>query len=503
MVMGASSSAGKTFLTALICRCLARRGVRVAPFKSQNISNNAMVCKDGSEIGRAQALQAFAARIAPHADMNPILIKPEGNGRSQIVVNGRSIPAMESCDYVNRREQLWPHVTAALDRLRTQYDVVVIEGAGSPAELNLADVEMVNMSVARYCDAPVLLVGDIERGGVFAQLLGTMMLLPAADRRRFRGLIVNKFRGDLSLFDKGVQILESRGGVPVLGVLPWIDDHGLPDEDAAALTCTMPVESDTLLDIAVVRLPHIANFDDFDPLKAEPAVRLRFVSTVEQLGSPTVVILPGTKNTIDDLHWLRECGLASRITSLAQHNTTIVGICGGYQMLGRTIQNPALLESDSSSCEGLNLLDIDTVLHPEKHTSLSRFRVTDDRICPGAKGAVFHGYEIHYGRSQTTSPWLEGAGDNSSQSAGNTDKAEGARSADGRIWGCYLHGLFANDRFRRQWLQHLGATLSDGPQTSLDASLDRAADIFEKHIDFCRVMETIGIPAGPQEHCHV
>jgi len=233
MVMGTSSSAGKTLLTAMICRCLARRGVRVAPFKSQNMSNNAMVCEDGSEIGRAQALQAFASGVAPVADMNPVLLKPEGNCRSQVVVNGRSTGALEASDYFNRRKQLWPHITAALDRLRAQYEVVVIEGAGSPAELNLADVEMVNMPVARYCNAPVLLVGDIERGGIFAQLLGTTMLLPPTDQRRFRGFIVNKFRGELSLFDKGIEILESRGGVPVLGVLPWIDDHGLPEEDAA------------------------------------------------------------------------------------------------------------------------------------------------------------------------------------------------------------------------------------------------------------------------------
>jgi adenosylcobyric acid synthase len=286
MVMGTSSSAGKSLLTAALCRCFANRGVRVAPFKAQNMSNNAAVCKDGGEIGRSQALQAIAARATPHSDMNPILLKPEGNTRSQVIVNGKPLASangkpIEAADYFERRQQLWPMVTSALDRLREQYDLVIIEGAGSPAELNLADVEMVNMSVARYCQSPVLLVGDIERGGVFAQLLGTLWLLPPEDRALVRGLIVNKFRGDLRLFDRGVEILEERGNVPVLGVLPWIDALRLPEEDAVALMnshgeedfCFANNENDKRLDIAVIHLPHIANFDDFDPLASDSRVR--------------------------------------------------------------------------------------------------------------------------------------------------------------------------------------------------------------------------------------
>ncbi len=236
MVMGTSSSAGKSLLTTALCRCLARRGFRVAPFKAQNMSNNAAVCSDGTEIGRSQALQAIAAGAVPHSDMNPILLKPEGHTRSQVIVNGRPFKTLEAVDYFQRRQQLWPQVTAALDRLRDQYDVIVIEGAGSPAELNLANVEMVNLSVARYCQSPVLLVGDIERGGVFAQLLGTLWLLEPEDRKLIKALLVNKFRGDLSLFDSGIEILKARGGVDVLGVLPWIEGLQLPEEDAVALS---------------------------------------------------------------------------------------------------------------------------------------------------------------------------------------------------------------------------------------------------------------------------
>lgn len=490
MVMGTGSSVGKSLLATAICRCFARRGIRVAPFKSQNMSNNAAVC-EGGEIGRAQALQAAAAGVKPSTDMNPILLKPEGDIKSQVVVNGRPLHTLEAADYFTRRKQLWPHVTAALDRLRQSYDVVVIEGAGSPVELNLTDVEMVNMSVARYCQAAVLLVGDIERGGVFAQLLGTLSLLPTVDQRLIRGLIVNKFRGDLSLFDSGIEILQQRGGVPVLGVLPWIELLNLPEEDAAELTSSNTNRRIDQLDIAVIRLPHISNFDDFDPLKAESHVALRYVDSVAQLDQPDVVILPGTKNTIDDIDWLRESGLANRIRELAKSsdsNVTIVGVCGGYQMLGRVISNPYQLESDKVESQGLDLLDVDTTFQQQKRASQIKFQIIDDSLSPGVGDEIFDGYEIHSGQSKTRSAWIRRV-ENCSDST--LSPLDGAMSHDKRIWGCYIHGLFHNDSFRRAWLQNLGVEpdMAESVAVKLNAAIDRLADAFETNVDFETIME--------------
>ena len=523
MVMGTSSSAGKSLLVTALCRCFARRGVRVAPFKSQNMSNNAAVCSDGAEIGRSQALQAFAAHVLPHSDMNPILLKPEGATHSQVIVNGRPLPehqgrSLEASDYFQRRNELWGFVTSALDRIREEYDLIIIEGAGSPAELNLAEVEMVNMSVARYCNASVILVGDIERGGVFAQLLGTLWLLPENDRKLIRGLIVNKFRGDLRLFDRGVEILEERGQVPVLGVLPWIDALKLPEEDAVALfdgngneksashsSADRATEtSSRQLDIAVIHVPHIANFDDFDPLNNEPAVRLRYVRSLERLGTPDVVVLPGTKNTLGDLHWLKSSGLADRIVQLAKTGTRIVGICGGYQMLGKHLSNPHSMENNWMEAEGLGLLDVTTIFHREKQTFQVEAVIEDGSISAKTLGERVHGYEIHVGQTTTSSPWLRRirTGDQAVESAtresSSFESLDGAKSDDNRIWGCYLHGLFHNDTFRRGWLSSLGVeprACNDPNQLSYHAvineSLDRLADAFEANIDFTRVEQLV------------
>lgn len=495
MVMGTGSSAGKSLLTTAICRCLARRGVRVAPFKGQNMSNNASVCAGGGEIGRSQALQAIAAGVSPTTDMNPVLLKPEGQTRSQVIVNGSAMQTLEATDYFKRRQQLWPHVTAALDRLRREYDVVVIEGAGSPAELNLADVEMVNLSIARYCRSPVILVGDIERGGVFAQLLGTLWLMEPDDRELVHGLIVNKFRGDLSLFDSGVEILQQRGGVPVLGVLPWIEGLELPEEDAVALDDADRRDGGKQshvddLDIAVIRLPHIANFDDFDPLASHDGAGLRYVSSVADWGNPSVVILPGTKNTCGDLQWLHTSGLAARVQAFANSGGDVVGICGGYQMLGTRIENPLGLETDAGVVEGLGLLPTITKFQNEKQTVQVRRRMTDDTIAPGITGTSLVGYEIHNGVTTTDSPWLE-----VNEQAANGQAAkehrefkiggDGCWSRGGRVWGCYLHGLFANDEFRAAWLKRLGvSTIAQrSSEQRLQDSLDRLADHFEKHIN--------------------
>jgi adenosylcobyric acid synthase len=487
MIQGTSSSVGKSLLTAALCRVFARRGMRVVPFKAQNMSNNAAVCPDGSEIGRAQAVQAAACGIEPAADMNPVLLKPEGDSRSQVIVLGRPWQTLRAAAFYRRKEELWPIVTAALDRLRASYELVLIEGAGSPAELNLRPLDIVNMAVARYARAPVLLAGDIDRGGIFAQLLGTLWLLEPEERALVRGLLVNKFRGDLALFADGVRILEERGGVPVLGVVPHLPALTVPEEDAVALDTSAPRRRNGGLDIAIIRLPHIANFDDFDPLMAEPGVTVRYVQTPRELGQPHAIILPGTKCTLSDLAWLRTTGLAETIGEWAAWGGAVAGICGGYQLLGRVIRDPYGIESPAGESAGLGLLPVETTFAQEKATFRVRASV---RGGPGwlsvAAGQEVDGYEIHMGRTIGGRAWLDIASRNG-QPAGLSD---GAVGDDGRVWGCYLHGLFANTGLRRAWLDslHRGtAPRAAAPGASLHESLERLADAVEAALDMTRL----------------
>lgn len=485
MIQGSSSSAGKSWLVTALCRLYARRGVRVAPFKAQNMSNNAAVCADGGEIGRAQALQALAAGIAPTVDMNPILLKPEGNGRSQVIVRGRIWNRFSAREYYQRKEELWPIVTESLDRLRAEYELVLMEGAGSPAELNLRSFDLVNMSVARYARAPVLLVGDIDRGGIFAQLLGTLWLLNCDERAIVCGLVVNKFRGDSSLFDEGVRILEDKGEIPVLGVVPFLAGAVLPEEDSVWLDSASQKDEANTIDIAVIRLPHIANFDDFDALRTEPGVRVRFVDSIETLGQPHAVIVPGTKSTIQDLIWLRERGLFQEIRRRAQQGLSVVGICGGYQILGQTIQDPQQVEAEVRKIDGLALLPVYTTFESRKSTRQVHARVLEG---PGwlseLSGVIVQGFEIHMGQTQTPSPWL------ATDEGTLQPQVDGAIDSSGRIWGCYLHGLFANDAFRRVWLASIarqGRPSINGQVSSyssaLEETLDRLAQTVEQALD--------------------
>ncbi len=490
MVQGTSSFAGKSLLVTALCRIYARRGIKVAPFKAQNMSNNAAVCADGGEIGRAQALQAAAAGIAPTVDMNPVLIKPEADSRSQIIVMGRPWHTLAAKNYYEKKAALWEYVIAALDRLRDAYDLVLIEGAGSAAEINLKRGDIVNMAVARYANAPVLLVGDIDRGGIFAQLLGTLWLLEPEERALVRGLVVNKFRGDLSLFDEGVRMLEEKGDVPVLGVIPYLKDLSLPDEDSVSVESASRSPrpaSVNRTDIAVLAFPRISNFDDFDALEAQPGVTVRYVSSPADLGQPHAVILPGSKSTIADLGWLRKSGLADAVTAFARKGGAVVGICGGYQMLGESISDPQHVESNVERTSGLGLLPVRTRFSKEKATYQARARIGMKNlpIFPlqnreALDSMSLEGYEIHAGETDSPAAWLEITHRNGQQ----VRVADGCVSPDGKIWGCYLHGIFGNDGFRHAWLESLGWSGKGVSQEQVFRhSLEALADAVEQALN--------------------
>lgn len=498
------SSVGKSLLVAALCRIFKQDGQRVAPFKAQNMALNSFATLDGREVGRAQAMQADAAGVDVTVEMNPVLIKPEADSFAQIVVMGKPWARLPAGEYMSRRGELWTVVTNALDSLRAQYDLILMEGAGSPAELNLRRGDLVNMAIAVYSDAPVLLVGDIDRGGIFAQLLGTYWLLDETEREHVKGFIVNKFRGDVRLFDNGVKILEERGGVRVLGLVPFIRDLQIADEDSVALdepASALGAPRADSLEIAVIRLPHISNFDDFDPLRAEADVELRFVDRVEALGEPDLVILPGTKTTSADLRFLRERGLADRIVELARRGVGTLGICGGYQMLGMTICDPLAVESDQIEVKGLGLLPMTTTFSKEKQTVRARGRIATERgLFANTRNLEVTGYEIHMGR---TSGGLHAGSEPLQRVVARgeegVDDVDGTVNADGMIAGTYFHGLFENDDLRSTLLANLaarkGRTRTGAPaRFDRGAQYDRLAQIVRTHLDMAQVYCILDLP---------
>ncbi len=495
MVLGTSSNAGKSLLVTALCHAFARRGIRVAPFKAQNMSNNAAVCPDGSEIGRAQATQAMAAGLQPAVDMNPVLIKPEADAHSQVVVLGKPWDSLPAKNYYEKKGFLWQIVTASLDRLRKEYDLVIMEGAGSPVELNLKANDIVNIPIAKYANAPMILVGDIDRGGIFAQLLGTLWLLPDNEKAMMRGFVVNKFRGDISLFEDGIDIIEEKGNVPVLGVLPYLHGLHIPDEDAVTLETLSPVSLSDInreqTNIAVIHLPRIANFDDFDPLFTEPGVHVRYVTRRDAVGKPDAIIIPGTKSTIADLNWLKATGLADEIVKFAEDGGAVVGICGGYQMLGEVIHDVAGVEGNTAVSPGLNLLPIQTHFEQIKATHQAKATISNNTTdwLHAIADKIITGYEIHMGRTESSSPWLT----LTERSGQSVAVADGAMSENGRIWGCYLHGLFANAGLRRAWLTSLGWTGGDDDAAPdpFAASLSRLADTVESVLNMELLEEII------------
>ncbi len=499
MIMGTHSDAGKSILVTALCRIFAQAGYRVAPFKAQNMALNAGVTPEGHEIARATMAQAEAAGISAHVDMNPILLKPEGQQRSQVVLNGRPYTHIEASNWLSLKSLLWPHVTAALERLRARYDLVIIEGAGSPAEINLKEGDIVNMRVARHTGSPVLLVGDIDRGGVFAALVGTMVLLEPEERALVKGFVINKFRGEVSLLGDGLRLLQERAfNTPTLGVIPFLPQIGVAAEDSVALEERRSGGAEErgsggkntpLVDIAVIRLPRISNFDDFDPLKAEPGVQVRFVERVEELGHPAAIILPGSKTTLADLAWLRQSGLAERIVSLAQAHTPVVGLCGGYQILGRRLFDPDGVEAEAGAgAAGLDLLPIETVFAGDKRTvQVQATLQASAGPLAALQGTPIRGYEIHMGRSGYVADDVSPLCHIGPAGAGHTD---GAMIQAGQIWGTYLHGIFDNDGLRHAWLRSLGWQ-DDGQLFNRQAAYQRLAEHVRAHLDMAALQQII------------
>ena len=489
MVQGTMSGAGKSLLCTALCRIFAQDGYKVAPFKSQNMALNSFVTRAGLEMGRAQVVQAQAAGVEPDVRMNPILLKPSSDVGSQVIVNGEVRGDMPARAYFRQKKALIPEILRAYESLAQEYDILVIEGAGSPAEINLKADDIVNMGLAKLVDAPVLLVGDIDRGGVFAQLYGTVALLEADERARICGLIINKFRGDVEILRPGLAKLEEKTHLPVLGVVPYTRAD-IEDEDSLSerLQSSKAVKP---LDLAVVRLPHISNFTDFMPLEQHPLLGVRYVQNVRELGSPDLIILPGTKNTVEDLLWLRQCGLEAAVQKLTKRGTPILGVCGGYQMLGRTLDDTLGSESGQpQTLRGLALLPTDTVFTAEKH----RAQVTATAAAPFA-GASLTGYEIHTGRTAV-------------QGTPFCTQADGTPEGcvQGTVFGTYLHGLFDSGELTEKLAAYLCKQKGLRPEAAAPISMERyraqqfdlLADSVRAALDLPAVYAAMGLPTSKE-----
>ena len=493
MVQGTMSNAGKSLLAAGLCRIFKQDGYRVAPFKSQNMALNSFITEEGLEMGRAQVMQAEAAGIAPSVLMNPILLKPTNDVGSQVIVNGEVMGTMSARDYFQYKKKLVPEVMKAYHTLAEQNDIIVIEGAGSPAEINLKAEDIVNMGMAKVAEAPVLLVGDIDRGGVFAQLYGTVELLEPDEREMIKGLIINKFRGDKTILDPGVKMLEEKCNIPVVGVAPYLD---IQVEDEDSLTDRFDRNQEIgLIDIAVIRVPRISNFTDFNPFESIPGVSLRYVKHLSELGNPDVIMLPGTKNTMEDLQWLRESGMEALILKAAAKGTFVFGICGGYQMLGESLSDPYGVEA-GGTMRGMGLLPMETVFAKKKTRTQVQGKYLDIQgEYEPLSGVEFTGYEIHMGEST----WKSGAKASTwtKDSVSGKEKTEG--TVYGNVCGTYVHGIFDREESALALIraagEKKGIDVSDMEGVDFAAFKETQYDILaaelRKHLDIKKIYQIL------------
>lgn len=505
MLQGTGSHVGKSILVAALCRIFLQDGYKVAPFKSQNMALNSYVTADGGEMGRAQVVQAEAAGLAPDVVMNPVLLKPTGQATSQVIVMGKPVGNLSAKEYHEKYNmQVLGVVEEALNNLKSRFEIIAIEGAGSPAEVNLQATEIVNMRIARMADCPVLLVADIDKGGALASVVGTLELLDPEDRARVAGILINKFRGDVRLFQPAVDFLEKKTGIPVLGIIPYFQGFRVQEEDTIP-EATMKAGAkrvDNKIDVAVINLPHISNFTDFDPLEDEPDIHLRYVGKADKLGNPDMIIIPGSKNTIHDLAYLVKSGLANAIKENDQRGIPIVGICGGYQILGRELHDPLHTESDIDSMKGLGLLNTSTTFEPDKITTQVQAEVIGSGpLLNGAKGLQVTGYEIHMGRSEL-GEGVSPAFRIFERSTREVDVIDGAVRADGRVFGTYIHGVFDNDGFRRHIINLIREQKGWGPLADLEIvtvteqrekDFNKLADVVRNNMDMEKLYQIMGL----------
>ncbi|VAV84602.1 Cobyric acid synthase [hydrothermal vent metagenome] len=501
MIQGTSSHAGKSVITAAICRILSDNGLRVAPFKAQNMSLNSFITTCGGEVGRAQAFQAEAARCELTPDMNPVLLKPTGDQRSQVIIQGKVHSNMAAREFHAFKKEAMKYVLESYNRLAEDFDVIVMEGAGSPAEINLRENDIANMGTALAVGSPVLIVGDIDRGGIFASLVGTMELLSPPERELVKGFIINRFRGDVTLLDSGLEFLQEKTGVVTLGVIPFIEGLGIHDEDGLSIEVSGSLKAKESggdrLRIVVPRLPRISNFTDFDPLRAEPLIDFDYIDGPEGLSGADLLILPGTKNTIADFGWLRERGICDAIKVHHSRGGMIGGICGGYQMLGRTISDPEGVEGEPSTVDGLGLIDVETVLAATKTTVRAKGRAGKGLLKDTEEVS---GYEIHMGVTTLGRGSAGGVTAFAGLVSDGRAHSDGAVSKDGLVWGTYLHGLFDSDSFRGGLVNLLREKrgLSIASTTDFEAlkeaSIVRLSTGVEEAIGSKKLMEIIGLP---------
>jgi adenosylcobyric acid synthase len=491
MIQGTASSVGKSIMVAALCRIFRQDGFKVAPFKAQNMALNSFVTREGGEIGRAQAVQAEAAGIEPSIHMNPVLLKPEADAKSQVIVLGKVAQNLEASKYYDYTPYLLGIIKDSLNKLLSNYELVVIEGAGSPAEINFREREIVNMRVARMVSAPVLLVGDIDRGGVFASLVGTLKLLTREERALVKGLIINKFRGDINLLKPGLGMLEKHARKPVLGVIPYFHGITIAQEDSVYLDERPISSANGNLQVAVIHLPHVANYDDFDPLE-EHGCTVRYVTQPSELDNPDLIILPGTKTTIADLLHLKQLGLDRAITQRVKSGTPIVGICGGYQMLGKSISDPYEVESQGGCVPGLGLFDSETIFNREKTTTQVKAQViANNGLLQDMNSIEITGYEIHMG--QTSNQNYPPAFKILETPSGEKDYFDGAINKEGTILGTYIHGLFHNANFTQAFLKCLrqirGLPAASTTSINKEGHYDKLASLVRQNLDMQRIYQ--------------